>query len=440
MTTFVRFSQAMAGLSVYVILYLYLPLISSTLVGEFCTEGYRRGFILTNSSVFRSQTHNTHSLCLKSCVATASCEAFTYHLPTLMCLYGTTGFELEPTIDFDFVTSPSQWNPTEYENNISPCTHTTCPSGSECHVIKNGNAFCIKSECPITSLQNAMLSSNDRMIGSTVGILCDDGFIHNGTLQKTCLADGTWTDVNTECKDCGAITHITDYYRARDYCLSKGKNLLHYDNAWPSLVNVSHGRCPICPEGLIADEFTRYMEDDCVLNSDYKNDTYCNCVFTTSEPGKKIRIESTFLDLEDDYDFLWIFDGPDKNSPILGEYSGNAGFNLTTSDSAAFILFHSDGGISHAGFRLSYQTVPSDSPSDTPTTLLAPDTVNYLWLEGYINHQTQEFVMPDGTFVFDMTSWNLEASDVIFTRICYDPFDDWLRMMMETDYCHTYCE
>ncbi|XP_033759232.1 uncharacterized protein LOC117341453 [Pecten maximus] len=160
-----------------------------------------------------------------------------------------------------------------------------------------------------SSVANSIVTSNERMIGHTVGILCSDGFVQSGSLKKTCLGNGQWTNVNTVCIDCGDITHYTDYNKARDHCLSVGQNLLHADNASPSLLNIDNGRCVTCPDDLVADQFTRYLEDDCVPDINYKDHTYCNCRFTTAVPGMKVRIQTVFLDLEDGYDFLWMFDG-----------------------------------------------------------------------------------------------------------------------------------
>ncbi|XP_021347473.1 uncharacterized protein LOC110446585 [Mizuhopecten yessoensis] len=418
----------------------YLQFMQSTSALNFRIGEHRKGIKLSITSVFRTQIQNTLASCQKSCIATASCEAFTYNLRDLRCLYGSTGSEFESTTDLDYVTSPSQWTPEDNENLIHPCAHRTCQKGSECYVMKNGNAVCIKTECtesPWLSVANSTTLSLERTVGRTVGIVCNDGFIINGNQQRTCKGNGQWTGVNTTtCIECANVTHYTTYETAIHHCLSEGKGLLQYGHRTPALRNVTQGRCKTCPSDLVAYLHKRYLDADCTTG--YTNNLNCTCHFTTAAPDMKIAIATEFLDLETNYDFLYIFDGENATYPILGSYTGTTPFALVTTGTDAFMALKTDHLFVNSGFRLSYRMVPPDVASDTPSSLNLGDIPRYLWLDGYLDAKNHQFQLPNGEVV-SMSTLTLDAAAKL-SRLCYDPVFDQLKAFDDTDYCNTYCE
>ncbi|XP_021347137.1 uncharacterized protein LOC110446348 [Mizuhopecten yessoensis] len=330
-------------------------------------------------------------------------------------------------------------NPIILEIFVHPCTHSTCQKGSECHVKNNGIAVCINTECADSpSVANSTSLSQERTVGITVDIICDAGLLLNGNPHRTCHGNGQWT-ANTMCFECTGINHYTTYNRAQDHCESTGRTLLQLENILtllPQLLSFTKARCVTCPGDLVADQLIRYVEDDCLTNTSYTNWSSCTCYFTTAVPGKKIRMQAVFLDLEEDMDYLWIFDGRDATFPILGSYTGDTTFTLVTNGSEAFISFTTDDFVTGAGFRLSYSMVQSDIPSSMPTSLSTPDEYFYVWMDGYVDVTSKEFITPNGT-VFDLSEWSLQETH---TRMCYDPVFDYADAFSDTDYCHTYCE
>ncbi len=96
--------------------------------------------------------------------------------------------------------------------------------------------------------------------------------------------------------------------------------------------------------GLIANKFSSEAlapEADTIYDSggpafNYYNDEIY--LYTISAPEQKtIQLTFEFLDLEPEYDSLWIYDGPDTTALLIGGYSGN-----------------DDPGSTHFIFQLSY--------------------------------------------------------------------------------------
>lgn len=76
-----------------------------------------------------------------------------------------------------------------------------------------------------------------------------------------------------------------------------------------------------------------------------------------------------------DYDWLEIYDGPSTASPLIDRYcNDNIPTTLSSTGASVTIVFHSDGGVTHAGFEMNWQcnlsTVPpvANFSSDVDTT------------------------------------------------------------------------
>ena len=57
------------------------------------------------------------------------------------------------------------------------------------------------------------------------------------------------------------------------------------------------------------------------------------------------------MQTESNYDFLYIYDGPNDQSTILGKFHGNLGsFEVSSTGSSMFAKFDSDGSVTRKGF------------------------------------------------------------------------------------------
>lgn len=78
-----------------------------------------------------------------------------------------------------------------------------------------------------------------------------------------------------------------------------------------------------------------------------------------TNPGTKIYLSFTYLDTEENYDSLWIFDGPDVQSPLMGIFTGDEIPELIIGASNSLTLqFYSDAATTDPGWRAVYDTIP----------------------------------------------------------------------------------
>jgi hypothetical protein len=89
------------------------------------------------------------------------------------------------------------------------------------------------------------------------------------------------------------------------------------------------------------------------LANDYGDmQTYVRTIIP-NVPQKKIRLDFTAFDLEADYDYLHLYNGPDTSSDYLGQYTGD--FIITpvissSPDGALTMMFFSDQAVTESGY------------------------------------------------------------------------------------------
>ena len=122
-------------------------------------------------------------------------------------------------------------------------------------------------------------------------------------------------------------------------------------------------------------------------------------VTITPNNAANITLTFPFFDIEAgtsgslcDYDVLRIFDGPSRNSPLLGEYcNNNLPSSITSTRGSITIEFESDGGLEEAGFEIDWQC---NYPTTPPIT----------------NFTVSEITTCDGEITFTDGSTQLPAS------------------------------
>ena len=81
--------------------------------------------------------------------------------------------------------------------------------------------------------------------------------------------------------------------------------------------------------------------------SNSENATYTYC----SDNGGPIVFDFTYFNIENGWDFLYVFDGPSTASPMLGTYTGTIGPGTITSSGTCFtFVFQSDGSVTAPGW------------------------------------------------------------------------------------------
>ena len=92
----------------------------------------------------------------------------------------------------------------------------------------------------------------------------------------------------------------------------------------------------------------------------YDNENY---TYTIAAPeGTNLYLSFSYLNLEELYDSLRIFDGPDTTNQLIGEFSGDSiPLLITASGNFLTLQFKSDNGITNTGWRAVYDTLPVSS-------------------------------------------------------------------------------
>lgn len=119
-----------------------------------------------------------------------------------------------------------------------------------------------------------------------------------------------------------------------------------YMDCW-NLVDRNLSVCPVTP-------LTDTLYDMGGPTGNYHNAE--NYTFTIAPPGVSV-ITLTFLsfDLENNYDSLWVYNGPSTASPLIGSFSNNSlPAPVTATGGVMTIRFHSDNATTKTGYKAVY--------------------------------------------------------------------------------------
>ena len=123
----------------------------------------------------------------------------------------------------------------------------------------------------------------------------------------------------------------------------------------------------------LADYMTDCKEDSCSgtihdfggpLKNYYNNEDY---TWTIAPPlATSINVSFSSFNVELNYDYLYIYDGPSTASPLIGLYTGtNSPGTFSTSGGAVTFRFTSDGATVAPGFLATYNCVQDNTPPIT---------------------------------------------------------------------------
>ena len=88
--------------------------------------------------------------------------------------------------------------------------------------------------------------------------------------------------------------------------------------------------------------------------NNFENSTYTIC----SNSGNCLNVNFTSFDIETNWDYLYIYDGPTTASPLVGTYTGtNSPGNITASGTCLTFRFTSDGSITYPGWTANISCV-----------------------------------------------------------------------------------
>lgn len=146
---------------------------------------------------------------------------------------------------------------------------------------------------------------------------------------------------------------------------------------------------------------------------DYQNNTNCTYIIRP-ENGKSVSIQLDALDLEEDHDFLKIWDGdPNDGGTLKKAYTGTT-FNPTESQyiagPAAYITFTTDGAGTASGWKLHF---------NSRRYVSCQSTTNLLAKSGELEDGSG-----DETYAADANcTWNIKPANASYVLLHFNEFD-----------------
>ena len=104
-------------------------------------------------------------------------------------------------------------------------------------------------------------------------------------------------------------------------------------------------------------------------DEDYGNDERCLWLIQV-EGADNITLSFNEFDLEDNYDFLWIYDGNSVYAPLLGRWNTSSPGTVTSSGNALLVEFRSDCETTAAGWNAGWQATTTAENQPPVTTVL----------------------------------------------------------------------
>ncbi|XP_033110748.1 cubilin-like [Anneissia japonica] len=159
-------------------------------------------------------------------------------------------------------------------------------------------------------------------------------------------------------------------------------------------------------------------QDGVVTSSNYPNDYYayqnCTWVIESVNPGDRITLTFTHMDIEEStdgncmHDSVKVLNGNDEYAPEVGTYCGTTvPASITSNGAAMTLLFVSDGSAQQTGFRAVYTTSTSACGGD------------YTALSGAFNSPSYPNSYPLSTECI----WTIQSSHGIGVQVSFSLFD-----------------
>lgn len=202
---------------------------------------------------------------------------------------------------------------------------------------------CLSTDCINTCINTVSSISTTNVTGGAAQISWVDTSGASNWQVAVTPFDSTnivWNNVNTPSYNATGLS-ANEYYKVRVRPLCGGGLQAPDEKA---IVLTSASYC----SGIT-------LTDTGGSNDNYEDsETYIRTIIPNL-PNKKIRLTFTEFDLEQDYDYLYVYDGNSTSAPDLsgGGFTGNGipgPFVSTSADGSLTLKFYSDGGVTAPGY------------------------------------------------------------------------------------------
>lgn len=393
----------------------------NTNLGGGCTSGG-----ITEFSISGTPLLNTNTLCDNLTATNYSVYPISPNTTADLQITGTYNFNITTNnntissiwIDYDHsgTFDPSEWTQvsvTSTANQVStasitiPVTALTGLTGMRVRSRLNGNTNNETSAC----LQMGSGSTQDYVVNLLSPVVCSGApnaglaaandsslcpntnfnlFLQGADValglsyQWQTSADGLtgWTDVaGATSSILQTTTPTTAYYRCVVTCGTDASN---------------SGSVMITAENCITLDGTNYTSCsgsfyDPGVTANYSNNTNLTTTITPSTPGAYLSADFTSFNLEDGFDFLYVYDGTSTAAPLIGTFTGATSPGVVTASNSTGALtfrFTSDGSVSLGGWVANLACV-AVAPSCATITAPADGAVDVCTTSGNISWAAQ---------------------------------------------------
>ncbi|MFN8238067.1 MAG: gliding motility-associated C-terminal domain-containing protein [Chitinophagales bacterium] len=141
-----------------------------------------------------------------------------------------------------------------------------------------------------------------------------------------------------------------------------------------------------------------------VGSNNYSNNVNQTVTICSGTPGKPVRVSFLWWDLETNYDFLYVYDGPTTASPLIGTITGSGDIynphsprSYTSSGTCLTFQFVTDGSTRWCGFESIIGCAPDACGTNTPANDLCGAAPQICDLNGYCGNTSGWYTQDNGT-------------------------------------------
>ena len=264
---------------------------------------------------------------------------------------------------------------------------TVVGSGNSTTDIVSGTITAVCPSCPSPGeIQASVISSTEAVISWTdTGAAAGYEIVVQAAGTGTPTTTGTVTSSNPlTLTGLSSGTAYEVYLRA-----DCGSGVL---SSWSSPVNFTTS--PACGDTIY---------DSGGASGDYSNNELITTTIFPETTGDIVTFTFNSFNLENNWDFLYVYDGPDNTFPEIGVFTGTVipdPISSTDPSGALTFVFDSDGSVVRAGYEILTSCGPPPTclaPTDLIATLSASDSAIISWNAGESETAWEYVLQPQGT-------------------------------------------
>ena len=298
---------------------------------------------------------------------------------------------------------------------------TVVGSGDENQNIESGTITAVCPSCPApTDLTVSGISATGAIVSWSSGPEAVDWEYELVIAGETPTGTGVSTTTNP-------LT-ITGCYSNTSYELYIRTNCGGVNSSWAS---VSFTTSPACGDVI----FDSGGED-----GNYSNNELITITVFPQNVGDVVTFTFNFFDIENNWDFIYVYNGPNTSSPLVGTYTGNTTPDPVTStdDTGALtFVFESDGSVTDFGYAIATSCAPPAAclaPTGLTISNIGGTTADFDWETQNGNESWEYVIVPEGDPAPTESGTLANINSVTFTDLEFSTsYDVYVRAFCGND-------